>query len=75
MHDRDWQVLRELMELRTRFTSVLERVMMTPPPALSPLVRLRACRRRLETDTELVVEVELPGPAARRSKSGSSSST
>jgi HSP20 family protein len=62
MHDRDWRVLRELMELRTRFTSVLERVMMTPPPALSstssafePAVDV------WETDTELVVEVELPG--------------
>lgn len=62
MHDRDWQVLRELMELRTRFTSVLERVMMAPPPSLSstssafePAVDV------WETDTELVVEVELPG--------------
>jgi HSP20 family protein len=62
MHDRDWQVLRELMELRTRFTSVLERVMMTPPPNLSatssafePAVDI------WETDTGLVVEVELPG--------------
>jgi HSP20 family protein len=62
MHDRDWRVLRELMELRTRFTSVLERVMMTPPPALSsspsgfePAVDV------WETDGELVVEVELPG--------------
>lgn len=62
MHDRDWQVLRELMELRTRFTSVLERVMMTPPSTLSsassafePAVDV------WETDGEVVVEVELPG--------------
>jgi HSP20 family protein len=62
MHDRDWQVLRELMELRTRFTSLLERVMMTPPPnvsaassAFEPAVDV------WETETGLVVEVELPG--------------
>jgi HSP20 family protein len=66
MHDRDWQVLRELMELRNRFTNVLERVMMTPPPTLSspassafePAVDV------WETDGEVIVEVELPG--ARR---------
>jgi len=65
MHDRDWQVLRELMELRTRFTSVLERVMMTPPPAMSPTSSaFEPAVDVWETDGEVVVEIELPG--ARR---------
>jgi HSP20 family protein len=62
MHDRDWQVLRELMELRSRFTSVLERVMMAPPPALSSTSSaFEPAADVWETDSELVVEVELPG--------------
>jgi HSP20 family protein len=62
MHDRDWQVLRELMELRTRFTSVLERVMMAPPPNLSSVSSaFEPAVDVWETDTQLVVEVELPG--------------
>ena len=61
MHERDWQVLRELMELRSRFSSVLERVMMAAPPVSADSSAFEPAVDVWETDTELVVEVEVPG--------------
>ena len=61
MRDLDWRVVRELLALRAHFREFFERALLpSSPPALSATA-LEPAADVWESDSELVVELELPG--------------
>ena len=62
MGELDFRTVRELMALRTRLRELMEKAMLPHPQVASPATPSFECPIDVwETDTEIVVEAELPG--------------
>lgn len=66
MRDLDWRVIRELVELRTRFREVLEKALLPlPSAAVSGSTAFAPTTDIWETEDDVVVAIELPGATNR----------
>ena len=64
MGELDFRTVRELMALRSRLRELMEKAILPHPPVASPTTPSFECPVDVwETDTEVVVEAELPGAA------------
>jgi HSP20 family protein len=59
--DLDWRLRRELMALRGRFRELMERAVVSSSPALSAALANECPVDVWESETEVIVEAELPG--------------